>query len=137
MSEYRMKTYFAAAVALLAMAACSEPKAPVSIDPPKAAYFHDTAGAAGLDFVHVNGASKRKYLPEIMGSGGSVLDYDGDGWMDLYLVQSGRLPGSEVAVPEAGNRLFRNRGDGTFEDVPSFAGDIRYGLRHGRRRCGL
>ena len=93
-------------------------------------YFRDVAAAAGLDFVHVNGASPRKYLPEIMGAGGSVLDYDGDGWMDLYLVQSGHLPGSEVDVPDVGNRLFRNQGDGRFEDVTSTAnvGDTGYGM---------
>ena len=93
-------------------------------------YFEDVAEAAGLDFVHVNAGSTRKYLPEIMGSGGSVLDFDGDGWMDIYLVQSGRLPGSEVDVDEVGNRLFRNLGNGGFEDVTATAGvgDTRYGL---------
>lgn len=95
-----------------------------------AAYFTDIADAAGLDFAHVNGASPRKYLPEIMGAGGSVLDYDGDGWMDVYLVQSGGLPGSDVEMPDSGNRLFRNRADGTFEDVTQSAsvGDTGYGM---------
>ncbi len=115
---------------MFAVAACSGSEDTVPPDTDTAVYFNDIAGAAGLDFVHVNGASSRKYLPEIMGPGGSVLDYDGDGWMDLYLVQSGRLPGSEVEVPASGNRLFRNRRDGSFEDVTQAAlvGDTGYGM---------
>jgi hypothetical protein len=110
--------------------ACSSEQATDMPATESAIYFRDVAAAAGLDFVHVNSASPRKYLPEIMGAGGSVLDYDGDGWMDLYLVQSGHLPGSDVDVPDVGNRLFRNRGDGRFEDVTSTAnvGDTGYGM---------
>jgi len=65
-----------------------------------------------------------------MGAGGSALDYDGDGWMDLYLIQSGALPGSEVEISATGNRLFRNTGDGSFEDVTAAAGvgDNGYGM---------
>ena len=119
---------FVAAVVVLA--ACSESKDAERPVIGTAVYFDDVAGAAGLDFVHVNGASPRKYLPEIMGAGGSVLDYDRDGWMDLYLVQSGALPGSEVDVSISGNRLFRNRGDGLFDDVTQSAlvGDTGYGM---------
>jgi hypothetical protein len=93
-------------------------------------YFRDVTVAAALDFEHVNGASTRKYLPEIMGAGGSVLDFDGDGWMDLYLVQSGPLPGSEVELPASENRLYRNLGDGTFKDVTESAavGNTGYGM---------
>ena len=110
--------------------ACSSEQATDLPATETAVYFRDVAAAAGLEFVHVNSASKRKYLPEIMGAGGSVLDYDGDGWMDLYLVQSGHLPGSDVDVADVGNRLFRNRGDGRFEDVTSTAnvGDTGYGM---------
>ena len=84
--------------------------------------FEDITGSAGLDFVHIHGGTGRKYLPETMGSGGAVLDFDNDGWMDLYLVQSGYLPGNADGRPVPGNRLFRNRGDGTFEDVTAKAG---------------
>ena len=114
----------------LGLAGCPGPEeeAPPAAD--ESVYFRDVAAAAGLNFVHVNGASPRKYLPEIMGSGGAVLDFDGDGWMDLYLVQSGQLPGSEAQVAAGGNRLFRNRGDGTFEDVTARegVGDKGYGM---------
>ncbi|MBT8111994.1 MAG: CRTAC1 family protein [Gammaproteobacteria bacterium] len=123
-------------IPLFGVAACSGSKDTDKTAAPENAtvdtnnYFRDVAAAAELDFVHVNGASSRKYLPEIMGAGGSVLDYDNDGWMDIYLVQSGQLPGSDVAVSAGGNRLFRNRGDGTFDDVTSSArvGDTGYGM---------
>lgn len=82
--------------------------------------YRDVTEEAGLNFVHDHGGSGRKYLPETMGSGGCVLDFDGDGWMDVYLVQSGSLTGDRAAGSV--NRLFRNRGDGTFEDVTERAG---------------
>jgi len=138
--EFRKKMKCTWVVAALVLAACSDHEEPVAGSvsvpapvPPAAAeavYFRDVAGTAGPAFVHVNGASPRKYLPEIMGSGGSVLDYDGDGWMDVYLVQSGHLPGSEIEVTAGGNRLFHNRGDGSFEDVTATAGvaDTGYGM---------
>jgi hypothetical protein len=117
----------AASFALIGCQGPEEPAPPAGDEP---VYFRDAAASAGLDFVHANGASPRKYLPEIMGAGGAVLDFDGDGWMDLYLVQSGQLPGSEAEVEAGGNRLFRNLGDGTFEDVTSVAGagDAGYGM---------
>ena len=64
-----------------------------------------------------------------MGAGGCALDYDGDGNQDVYLVQSGALPGAGTDDPNASNRLFRNRGDGTFEDLTegSGTGDRGYG----------
>ncbi len=98
------------------------------------AWLSDTTGAACLDFVHLNGATGRKYLPETMGSGGAVLDFDGDGWMDLYFVQSGALPGDPA--PPAGtaaatDQLFRNRGDGTFERATARAGLAAFGYGQG------
>ena len=51
--------------------------------------FRDVAGPVGLDFVHVNGASNEKFFPEIMGPGGLFLDFDNDGWLDVFLVDGG------------------------------------------------
>ena len=91
--------------------------------------FRDVTPSSGLDFTHDHGGTGRKYLPEIMGSGGAALDYDGDGWTDLYLVQSGPVPGAGGDGAGPGNRLFRNLGDGGFEDVTARAGagDTGYG----------
>ena len=63
-----------------------------------------------------------------MGSGVAWLDYDNDGWMDLYVVQSGAFPPDRS--PRAQDRLFRNNGDGTFADVTAKAGlkDSTYGM---------
>lgn len=102
-----------------ALGGSSDPAAP----PP---LFVDVSDAAGLDFRHHNGADGRRRLPETMGAGGCVLDFDGDGWMDVYLVQSG-----DLLEPHrrAGNAFFRNGGDGTFKEVPNAAGadDRGYG----------
>ncbi len=102
---------------------------------PAGVLFRDVTDVAGIDFTHDHGGGGRKYLPEIMGSGGCALDYDGDGWTDFYLVQSGPLPGSDGQGPRVVNRLYRNRGRvagpaGTFEDVTEAAGagDAGYGM---------
>ena len=93
--------------------------------------FVDEVDAAGLNFVHENGASALRRLPETMSGGVGLLDYDGDGWLDVYAVQSGAFPPSDT--PARGDRLFRNRGDGTFEDVTERAGLNRLagGYGHG------
>ncbi|MBY0514199.1 MAG: CRTAC1 family protein [Gemmataceae bacterium] len=87
-------------------------------DPP--VRFTDVTAAAGLHFRHVNGATGRKLLPETMGSGVAVLDYDGDGRPDLFFVNGRAWPGEQGTG--ATQALYRNRGDGTFEDVTAAAG---------------
>ena len=91
--------------------------------------FVDVSQKAGLSFQHVNGSSAEKYLVETMGSGGGFLDFDNDGWLDVYLVNSGPTPTSK-STTAAVNRLFRNDGDGTFSDVTEKAGvgDRSYGM---------
>jgi hypothetical protein len=86
--------------------------------------FRDVARQAGLDFVHVNGASDERFLPEIVGSGGLFLDVDNDGWLDVFLVDGGSFADPAVAR-RARHRLYRNRRDGTFEDVTD-ASNIRH-----------
>jgi hypothetical protein len=86
--------------------------------------FRDVAGTAGLDFVHVNGASNEKFFPEIMGPGGLFLDFDNDGWLDVFLVDGGSFADPAVAK-RARHRLYRNRRNGTFEDVTD-----RSNIRH-------
>jgi hypothetical protein len=87
--------------------------------------FVDATEGAGLAFLHRLGDGRMDCVVEAAGAGGAVLDYDGDGRMDLYLVQSGWVEGvsrGERPADPPRNRLFRNRGDGTFEDVTERAG---------------
>ena len=78
--------------------------------------FQDIAKAAGLAVQHVNGASPEKFLVETMGSGAVFLDYDADGWVDVFLVDGGSLADAVVAA-RARHRLFHNLGNGKFADV--------------------
>src|SRR5688500_4959069 len=70
--------------------------------------FRDIAPAAGLVFRHVNGASPAKHFAETMGSGGLFFDYDGDGWIDIFLVDGGSHADPGIGR-SARHRLFRNR----------------------------
>jgi enediyne biosynthesis protein E4 len=97
----------------------SPPAAPQA-GPASAVTFTDVTRQAGIAFVHNSGAFGRKYLPETMGSGLAFLDYDGDGRQDLFLVNSADWPGHRRRASTPA--LYRNRGDGTFEDVTARAG---------------
>src|SRR5215831_5049546 len=91
--------------------------------------FTDVARQAGVAFHHTNGASPEKHLVETMGSGAVFFDYDGDGWVDMFLVDSGSI--TDVATDRrARHRLFHNRKNGTFEDVTDRSGIQRraYGM---------
>jgi enediyne biosynthesis protein E4 len=83
--------------------------------------FTEVAAAAGVRFEHVSGATPERNLIEIMGSGGLLFDYDANGWLDLFLVDGGS-PADPAIAARARHRLFRNRGNGTFDDVSSGAG---------------
>jgi enediyne biosynthesis protein E4 len=104
---------------------------PLAAAPGAVPNFVDLAAAAGLPFVHENGATPLKRLPETMCGGVGLFDYDGDGWLDVYAVQSGSLPPTQNTP--CGDRLFRNRGDGTFDDVTERTGLHRFpgGYGHG------
>jgi hypothetical protein len=77
--------------------------------------------SSGITWKHVAGYSKEKYLPETTGAGCAFLDYDNDGWMDIYLVNSGRCDFFDPKPPLR-NALYRNNRDGTFTDVTEKAG---------------
>ena len=100
-----------------------------SIDRPVAPVFIEVSQEAKLLFFHVNGASPQKYIVETVGSGAGFLDYDNDGWMDVYFVNGGPTPATVPAV-SAANQLFRNNRDGTFTEVTEKAGvgDTSYGV---------
>ncbi|MCY3739164.1 MAG: CRTAC1 family protein [Gemmatimonadaceae bacterium] len=88
-----------------------------------------------MDFVHLTGADGRYAYPETFGAGGAWVDYDGDGWLDLYLIQGGNLLPSGGTRPPPTNRLYRNLGRTAgsslrFTDVTDStgAGEEGYGM---------
>ena len=88
----------------------------------------DVTRAAGIAFKHNSGAYGKKYLPETMGPGCAFLDYDGDGWQDILIVNSMDWPGHKRQRSTL--KLYRNNRNGTFTDVTRAAGlDVEmYGL---------
>ena len=88
----------------------------------------DVTAASGVDFVHDAGADGRHHYVETMSPGAALFDADGDGDLDLYAVNGAPLPGSPPRTST--NRLYLNRGDGTFDDATeaSGAGDPGYGM---------
>ena len=93
--------------------------------------FRDISREAGIAFTNVNGASPDKHFAETMGSGGLFFDFDGDGWLDVFLVDGGSQADPAVART-ARHRLFRNAGDGRrFEDVTARSGIVRQGYGMG------
>ena len=92
------------------------------------AYFVDATYEARVAFRHVNGAYGEHHFIETMGPGVAFLDYDNDGYLDIYAVNGQYL--SDTTAIRATNVLYRNNGDGTFTDVTEEAGvgDTGYGM---------
>ncbi len=84
--------------------------------------FTDITRSAGVGFVHTNGATGKKLLPETMGSGCAFLDYDNDGDQDILLVNAAPWPDAEPADSPVTMALYRNDGSGRFQDVTVEAG---------------
>jgi enediyne biosynthesis protein E4 len=90
--------------------------------PDVAPLFVEVAPAvSGITWVHDNAMSAARFLPESLGPGCAFLDYDNDGWMDIYLVNSGPCDFYQPARPLK-NALYKNNRDGTFTDVTDKAG---------------
>jgi hypothetical protein len=110
------------------LGACSEDEA----DVPRA--FVDVTPASAVDFTYSHGGTGRHHLPEAMGSSLLLFDADDDGDLDLYLLQSGPLPGAPDSETDplapSTNRFYLNRGDATFEDTTegSSLGDTGYAM---------
>jgi len=100
--------------------------------------FVDITAASGVRFQHVASHTSKKYLPETMGSGVALLDYDNDGRLDIFLVNGAPLsdPTPRGTIPQKTgpkdwNRLFHQKADGTFEDVTEKAGLQGFGYGMG------
>ncbi len=84
--------------------------------------FEEVAAKSGLHFTTRNCATPNKNQIETMVAGVALLDYDGDGYLDVYLVNGAEIPSLEKTSPAYWNRLFHNNGDGSFTDVTEKAG---------------
>ena len=92
-------------------------------DSPSPISFEEVSQVAGITFRHQSGATPRQFLPEVLGGGAAWLDYNRDGYLDLFLVQGGTFPPNPNDIPAAPtSRLYRNQGDGTFVDVTAEVG---------------
>ena len=92
--------------------------------------FREVSESTGIDFTHTSGNSPEKHYPTGNGSGVAMLDYDGDGRLDLYFATTRNFP-LDAPTTSKGNKLFRSRGDGTFEDVTERTGVGYRGFCHG------
>lgn len=105
-----------AAVSLLAAVFAASAPAP----PAEHIQLADITQSAGIHFVHNSGGFGKKYLPETLGPGVAFIDYNNDGYQDIFFVNGTRWPGhpGRITTP----RLYRNNGNGTFTDVTKEAG---------------
>src|SRR5437870_4932104 len=87
---------------------------------PPSIQFTDVTKSAGITFMHYTGAFGKKYLPETLGPGVAFIDYDGDGWQDLFFTNGKDWPGQHRRTSTL--QLLRNNGNGTFTDVTRAAG---------------
>jgi len=88
---------------------------------PLPAFEEIPSSASGISWTHINGRSPLAHLPETVGAGCAFLDYDNDGWMDIYLVNSGPCDFYQPPQPLR-NALYHNNRDGTFTDITQKAG---------------
>ena len=126
------------AISLYAQGVASRGLKPAPRSKPSGVPFHarflDTAAAAGLIHPTVyGGVDRRDYILETTGTGLAFFDYDNDGWLDLFVPSGTRFSVGEAsdALPDPGNRLYRNTGEGGFVDVTETAGLERHGWASG------
>jgi enediyne biosynthesis protein E4 len=106
----------------LALAVCTAAPAAAPAEAPSTR-FTEVPGSAGIDLVMTSGAMPSRHILEVNGGGIALFDYDNDGYLDVFIAN-----GAPFERPETGpgSRLYRNRGDGTFEDVTERVGlDVR------------
>ena len=89
--------------------------------------FRDATEASGIKFVHNDGSTGKRYIMETVASGLGLIDYNGDGWPDIYFLNGAPLPDATKTNRSPGNALYRNNRDGTFTDVTAESGTGVYG----------
>ena len=104
------------AVSILALAAAQ------SAQPARRPGFVDVAPQSRISYVTNNGFTGRKYFPQPLCGGVAVLDYDNDGWMDIFFTNGASFPSMRKTESSFYNTLLRNKRDGTFEDVSRRSG---------------
>ena len=90
--------------------------------PPPSVQFTNITRESGIDFVHVNGAYGERLLPETMGGGVAVIDFDDDGLQDLLFVNSSLWPWESDGSRQPTSGLYRNLGGGSFENITDASG---------------
>ncbi len=114
-----------------AIAQHSQPPYPAATDHASPAWYIDVAAKAGITARNVNGGvTSKRYIIESTGSGAAIIDYDRDGWPDIFLVNGSTLPGTTPPEPPT-NHLFHNNHDGTFTDVTAKSGLVSTGWGQG------
>ncbi len=103
----------------------------VSAATPGLPWFDDVAAKAGIDFQHFDSSTPIHYIQEQMGSGLGWIDYNNDGWPDLFCVQAGPVLPAATKAPLPTTKLYRNNCDGTFTDVTETLGLARAGFGMG------
>ena len=94
----------------------TDPPRPLNSNHETANWFKDVTDRVGIEFHHVTGEGERYFMPDQMGSGAALFDYDGDGRLDIFLIQNGGINST------ATHRLFHQEEDGTFRDVSEGSG---------------
>lgn len=126
-----IRSFLLAALLLPALALAQQHPYPATAEHPGPAWFIDVAAKAGITVRNTNGsADQKRYIIEATGSGVAILDYDRDGWPDIFLVNGSNLPGS-AATTRPTSHLFHNNHDGTFTDVTEKAGLVSSGWGQG------
>ena len=123
-NRYQLRSSIVAGLALtLSFNLCFTARAQRTSPPAKSGVIFEEISAkqSGITWVHNNAHSAERHLPETVGAGCAFLDFDNDGWMDIYLVNSGPSDFFKPSIPLR-NALYRNNRDGTFTNVTEKAG---------------